>query len=156
VPQIRGDSSRHRLDDFAISAPLMTRVSERLDAHRVVGTAVEIGTPYYQGVSVAALVHAAPGRPAPLVRQRAVEALNRYINPLTGGPEGTGWPFDADLNVASVAQLLESVDGVERVEEALLFEWDLRTGRRLGSAKDVVRLDADSLFLSAPHQVVIR
>jgi hypothetical protein len=101
-------------------------------------------------------VHAAPGRPAPLVRQRAVEALNRYINPLTGGPEGTGWPFDADLNVASVAQLLESVDGVERVEEALLFEWDLRTGRRLGSAKDVVRLDADSLFLSAPHQVVIR
>ncbi|MCW2597741.1 MAG: hypothetical protein JWP39_3629, partial [Jatrophihabitans sp.] len=25
-----------------------------------------------------------------------------------------------------------------------------------GSAKDVIRLDAHSLFLSAPHQVVVR
>jgi hypothetical protein len=90
------------------------------------------------------------------VRQRAIHALTRYINPLTGGPDGTGWPFDADLNAAVVTQLLESVDGIERVEEALLFEYDLRTGRRLGAAKDVIRLDRFSLFLSAAHQVVVR
>ncbi len=76
-----------------------------------------------------------PGRPAALVRQRAIDALTRYVNPLTGGPDGTGWPFDADLNAAVVTQLLESVEGVERVEEVLLFEYDLRTGRRLGSGQ---------------------
>ena len=37
---------------------------DHLDEHRLVGTAIEVGTPYYQGVSVAALVHTAPGRPA--------------------------------------------------------------------------------------------
>jgi predicted phage baseplate assembly protein len=156
VPQVRGDAEAHRLDDFAIGAPLMRRISEHLDEHRLVGTSVQVGTPYYQGVSVVALVYTGPGRPAALVRQRAMAALTRYINPLTGGPDGTGWPFDADLNAAVVTQLLESVEGVERVDEALLFEYDLRTGRRLGSAKDVIRLDRHSLFLSAGHQVVVR
>jgi predicted phage baseplate assembly protein len=156
VPNVRGDASRHTLDDFAIAAPLMRRVTDHLDAHRLVGSAIEVGTPFYQGVSVVALAHTGPGRPAALVRQRAIDALTRFVNPLTGGPDGTGWPFDADLNAAVITQLLESVDGIERIEEALLFEYDLRTGRRLGAAKDVVRLDRDSLFLSAVHQVVVR
>jgi predicted phage baseplate assembly protein len=156
VPWVRGEASGHRLDDFAIAAPLMRTINDHLDAHRLVGTAIEVGTPYYQGVSVVALLHTAPGRPAGLVRQRALTALTRYIDPLTGGPDGTGWPFDADINVAAVTQLLESVEGVERVEEALLFEYDLRTGQRLGAGKDVIRLDRHSLFLSARHQVVVR
>jgi predicted phage baseplate assembly protein len=156
VPHVRGEVSGHKLDDFAIAAPLMRTITDHLDEHRLVGTAIEVGTPYYQGVSVVALLHTAPGRPAGLVRQRALTALTRYIDPLTGGPDGTGWPFDADINVAAVTQLLESVEGVERVEEALLFEYDLRTGQRLGAGKDVIRLDRHSLFLSARHQVVVR
>ncbi|HEX8080029.1 MAG TPA: putative baseplate assembly protein [Jatrophihabitans sp.] len=156
VPQVRSDPRQHELDDFAISVPLLRQISEHLDEHRLVGTAVEIGTPYYQGVSVVALVHTPPGRPAPLVRQRAIDVLTRYINPLTGGAEGIGWMFDTDLNSSVVAQLLESVEGVERVEELLLFEYDLRTGRRLGSGRDTIRLKPHSLFLSAKHQVVVR
>ena len=156
VPQVRGDAAQHTLDDYAISPPLMQAITTHLDARRLVGTSVEVATPYYQGVSVVALLHGAPGRPVALVRQRANDALTRFINPLVGGLEGTGWPFGTDINAAVVTQLLESVDGVERVEEALLFEYDLRTGRRLGSAKDVIRLDRQSLFLSAQHQVVVR
>jgi len=156
VPRVRGEADAHRLDDYAISPELMQVVSDHLDRHRVIGTAVEVTTPFYQGVSVAALINAEPGRPPGLVQQRAVSALNRFINPMVGGPDGAGWPFDADLNVATVAQLMESVEGVERVEECLLFEYDLRTGRRLGSATEVIRLDRQSLFLSARHQVVVR
>ncbi len=156
VPRVRGDVTGHTIDDYALSADLVERISTHLDRHRVVGTAVEISTPYYQGVSVAALVHADPGRPAALVRQRAEDAVSRFVHPLVGGPDGAGWPFETDLNAAVITQLLESVDGVDRVEEALLFEFDLRSGRRLGAAKEVVRLDRQSLFLSAAHQVVVR
>lgn len=156
VPNIRGEASTHTLDSFALGAPLLRQITEHLDAHRLVGTAIEVSTPYYQGVSVVALAHTGPGRPAALVQGRAIELLNRYLNPLTGGPDGNGWPFDADLNTAAVTQLLEAIDGIERVEEVLLYEYDLRTGRRLGAAKDVIRLDRDSLFLSAAHQVVVR
>ncbi len=99
---------------------------------------------------------ARPGRPTTLVRERALHALYRYLNPLTGGPNGTGWPFDGDLNSANVFQLLEAIDGVERVEEVLFFEHDLRNHERLGFGKELVKLSPDSLFLSANHQVVVR
>ena len=156
VPQVLGSASQHKLDDFAISNELMSKVSSHLDEHRLVGTTMEVSTPYYQGISVAALVHAGQGRPLDLVKQRAIEAITRFINPLTGGTEGTGWPFDADLNAAVITQLLESVDGIERVEEALLFQYDLRKGRRIGTGRDIIRLDSYSLFLSAAPQVVVR
>jgi predicted phage baseplate assembly protein len=156
VPRVRSEAAAHRLDDFAISAPLMSTISGHLDKHRLVGTSVQIGTPYYQGVSVAALVHARAGRPAGMVRQRASAAITTYLNPLVGGPDGTGWPFDADVNAAALAQLLEAIDGVDRVEEVLLYEYDLRSGHRLGAAKDVIRLDQHSLFLAAKPQVVVR
>lgn len=156
VPQVRTDPRIHQLDDFALSAPLMREITDQLDAHRIVGTAIEVGTPYYQGVSVAALVHAPAGRPLALVRQRAVAELTRYINPLTGGADGAGWLFDADLNAASIAQLLEGIEGIDRVDEVQLFEYDLRSGARYGAGRDVIRLDAHSLFLSGPHRVVVR
>jgi predicted phage baseplate assembly protein len=156
VPRVRGDAGQHNLDDFAISNELMATVTQHLNEHRLVGTTMEVSTPYYQGVSVAALVHAGQGRPVDLVRQRAIDAITRFVNPLTGGFEGNGWPFDADLNAAVITQLLESVEGLERVEEALLFQYDLRQGHRIGIGRDIIRLDSYSLFLSAAPQVVVR
>jgi hypothetical protein len=139
-----------------LSEPLLARIRDHLDERRVIGTSVEVGTPYFQGVTVAALLQSLPGRPATLVRQRALDVLYRFINPLVGGADGDGWPFDNDLNAATIAQLLEAIEGVERVEEVLLFEYDLRTGERHGTGKELIRLDRQSLFLSARHQVVVR
>jgi hypothetical protein len=101
-------------------------------------------------------VHAPAGRPLALIRQRAVAALTRYLHPLTGGGDGDGWLFDADVNAATITQLLEAVEGIDRVDEVLLYEYDLRSGQRIGGGRDVVRLDAQSLFLSGPHRVVVR
>lgn len=156
VPHIANPVGEMALDDFALSNELVDHIGSHLDERRLVGTRVEIGTPYYQGVTVAALIRSLPGRPHGLVRQRALDALYTFINPLTGGPDGLGWPFDTDLNAANVAQLIEAIDGVDRVEEILFFEYDVRTGTRHGGGKELVRLDAQSLFLSAHHQVVVR
>src|ERR1700712_3253918 len=117
VPQVRTDIRTHQLDDFAITAPLMRRVTEHLDAHRIVGTAIEVGTPYYQGGSIAALLHAPAGRPLALVRQRAINELTKYVHPLAGGADGGGWLFDADLNAAALARLLAGGEGRDRVGE---------------------------------------
>jgi predicted phage baseplate assembly protein len=156
VPRVKRPVAQLSIDDFAISDALLQRVSGHLDERRILGTTVEVGTPYYQGVTVAALLSAHAGRPVNLIRQRALDLLFGYVNPVTGGPEAAGWPFDDDLNAAQISQLLETVEGVERVDEVLLFEYDLRTGVRQGPARDMIRLEPDSLFLSARHQVVVR
>jgi predicted phage baseplate assembly protein len=144
------------IDEFALGDPMVKRVSEFLDARRVLGTTLEIGTPYYQGVTVAARIIPQPGRPPTYVHERVLDALYAYVDPLTGGLDGKGWPFDRDLNVATVRQLVEAVEGVERADDVLLFEYDLRNDKRVGGAKDVVRLEEHALFVSAKHQVVIR
>ena len=156
VPNIEEPAETLQIDDFALPDQMVTRVGEYLDERRILGSKIEIGTPFYQGVTIAALLAARPGRPVNLIRDRAMAALYRYLNPLTGGPDGQGWPFEADLNAANVFQLLETIDGVERVDEVLFFEYDLRNHVRVGFGKELVKLGDDSLFLSTNHQVVVR
>ena len=156
VPNIEEPAEMLQIDDFALPDQMVNRVSDYLDERRILGSKIEIGTPFYQGVTIAALLAARPGRPVNLIRDRAMAALYRYLNPLTGGPDGQGWPFEADLNAANVFQLLETIDGVERVDEVLFFEYDLRNHVRVGFGKELVKLGDDSLFLSTNHQVVVR
>jgi predicted phage baseplate assembly protein len=156
VPATKADPREARLDDFALSPSVVQHVTSFLDERRILGSTIQVGTPYYQGVTAAALVTARPGRPASLVRERALAALYRFVNPLVGGVDGNGWGFDTDLNVTSLYQLLEAIEGVERVDEVLLFEYDLRNNERIGFGRELVKLEPDSLFLSAAHRVVVR
>jgi predicted phage baseplate assembly protein len=75
VPNVRLRPDEQQLDDFALSDPLVANITEHLEPRRMLGATVEIGTPYYQGVTVAALIQSLPGRPATLVRQRALDLL---------------------------------------------------------------------------------
>lgn len=155
VPRVHRPAEETELDDFVLSDELVSQIADYLDRRRTLGTSVEIGTPYYQGVTVAARLRGVPGRPADLVRQRALNALYSYINPMVGGATGTGWAFDTDLTAGSLFQLLAAIDGVDRVDDVLLFEVDLRNRRRYGRGKELVRLSPESLFLSFGHRVVV-
>jgi predicted phage baseplate assembly protein len=156
VPRLPALRVRRDLDDLALETDLVDLVTAVLEPRRVVGVQVEQGTPYYQGVSVAAVIRSDPGRNVAVVRQAAEIALTAWLDPLDGGPQGTGWPFDRDLTGASVAHLLEAVDGVAAVEEVQLYEYDLRLGERIGAGREVLALQADSLFLPGALTLVTR
>lgn len=149
-----------QLDDFALEPELVQAITSHLAPRRVLGSTFELGTPFYQGVSVAVLLRAG-SRSAELVRQDALERLYRFVHPTLGGRSGTGWPFGEALHTAPIAEMLRAVPGVEDVIDVLLFEYDLRggteaAGQRVGAGRDVIPLDEHSLFLSAHHQVVVR
>ncbi len=155
VPQVRGEVGQHRIDDFALGKDLWTTVAGELDKARPVGVAVEVGTPYYQGVSVAVLVRALPGRPSEVVRQRVLEAIATFVHPLRGGIDRDGWDFGGTLTSVALAQVIEAVDGVLAVDELQLFEYDLRTRERVGEGRDSLALADRSLFLEADSRVVV-
>ena len=156
VPRLRGRPQDHQLDDFQLSDALVDSLITYLEPRRLIGTTVDISTPYYQGVTVASLIRAFPGRSATIVQERALDVLYTLLDPLVGGTGQDGWPFDLGLSASWLAEQLEAIDGVERVEEVLLFEADLRTGERRGRGREFLTLDARSLFLSLRHQVVVR
>ena len=60
--------------------------------------------------------------------------------------------FDEDINVATLLQLLENVEGVERVDELLLFEYDVRNGCRVGFAG----LPTETRMRPGPPELVSR
>ncbi len=156
VPAVDKPPRQLRIDDFVLRDPLYHTVAEYLDERRVLGTVVEVTTPYYVGVSVAALVRATPGRPVKPLSEQIVDTVNAYLSPLTGGPDGSGWPWEVPLTTASLQAILTEVPGVVSVDELVLFAVDLRNGRRLGEAVQSLHLDERSLFLSFSHQAVIK
>ncbi|MGW7465474.1 putative baseplate assembly protein [Streptomyces xantholiticus] len=148
------DDGEGRLEFGRMACPeqLLTRVGAHLDARRMLGARLVVEPPYYQGVTVVAVLQATPGIPATRVQRAALAALYRRLNPLTGGPSGNGWPFGRAVHSGEAFAVLQQVAGVEAVESVRLFPADLQTRRR-GEAAERITLDAGSLVFSYDHQV---
>jgi hypothetical protein len=156
VPSVKTPPSElQTIDDFQLTPKIVERVTKFLDERRILGTSIELRPPYYQGVSIAALITPLRGRSAARVQQQVLDTLYRALSPL-GDDATPGWPWETDLNSAMIYQILEAVDGVDRVDDVVLFEYDLRNGERLGFGRDVIKLEPHSLFLSARHRVVVQ
>jgi predicted phage baseplate assembly protein len=155
VPRVEIPPERLTLDDLALPDELREEVAEYLEDRRLLTTTVELSHPFYQGVTVIARVKGVAASDAELLRDRVLTVVYRYINPLSGGPDGNGWPFGRDLNVGEVFALLSGIEGVASVEEVKLYLADLRTGeRREGHQR--ARLSEDAVFASYQHQVLVQ
>ena len=96
-------------------AGLKQAVSRYLQRRRVIGTRVEVVGPTYLEVAVNATVQAAAKISRTALQQRIVDALNQYLDPLAGGPDGTGWPFGRDVYRAEIMQVIDRVAGVDHI-----------------------------------------
>lgn len=132
----------------------LERIRAFLDARRCVGARVLVEPPFYQGVTVVAQVRARPGvtGSAAYLRRRALRALYDYLDPVRGGPDGTGWPFGRPIQSGELHAVLQRVDGVDLVEDVRLFAADPTTGER-GEAVQRIELDVGALAFSYGHQV---
>jgi predicted phage baseplate assembly protein len=99
----------------APSPGLRRAVAARLAPRRLVGTRFEVIGPRYVMVAVRATLAARRLAVPADVRRRAIDALDGFLDPLHGGPAGTGWPFGRDVVRAEVLQVLDDVAGVDHV-----------------------------------------
>jgi hypothetical protein len=136
---------------------MLRRISEALDACRLVGTRILVAPPHYTGLTVVADVHARERYDVDEVHDDVLRALNGYLDPLTGGPDGTGWPFGRSVQSHEVHAALARVPGVDMAQEVSvsLFPADPDTGRR---QDPVQRLDLQptGLVYSYEHQVRVQ
>ena len=101
---------------------LRERVRSFLEA-RTPATArrhVAVIPPVFLPVGVDAVLSPVDGSAAGDVVDAARAALARFLHPLTGGPDGAGWPFSRDVYLSDVAALLERVPGLDYVETLAL------------------------------------
>jgi hypothetical protein len=94
---------------------LKQAVAKHLRRRRVIGTRVEVAGPTYVEVAVKATVQAGAKGNKSAVEKNIVDALNRFLDPLIGGPDGTGWPFGRDVYRAEIMQVIDRVAGVDHI-----------------------------------------
>jgi hypothetical protein len=97
------------------SAGLLQAIARYLDRRRIVCTRLEIVGPQYVTVSVQASVQTLPNSNLQLVQSGIVSALNNFLDPRMGGPDGLGWPFGRNVFRSEVMQVICAVAGVDYV-----------------------------------------
>jgi predicted phage baseplate assembly protein len=125
-----------------------------LDERRCLGARVLVEPPSYQGVTVVAVLRSGTAVIHDDVRTRALAALYSYLNPVTGGQWGTGWPFGRPVQAGEVHAILQQVEGVDLINQILLFEADPVTGRRSEPVQQIT-LEPDTLVFSYGHQIKV-
>jgi hypothetical protein len=76
---------------------------------------VEVVGPTYLDVTIQAQVQAKSGVNKTSLQQAIVTALNTFLDPLVGGPDGTGWPFGRDVYRSEVMKVIDAVSGVDHI-----------------------------------------
>jgi len=152
VPAAPDELGKLRFEQLIPGDETLQAISERLDTCRLVGTRVLIEPPLYQGVTVVARLRSRPRAAVSRVEAAALEALFRHLNPITGGPDGHGWPFGRPVQSGEIFSILQAVPGVELVEDVRIFGADPITGSR-GQATQRLEVASNSLVFSYEHQV---
>ncbi len=134
------------------SRAMLSRISRHLEERRCLGARISVEPPFYQGVTVVARLQARARTSAEALRDRATQALNAYLDPIRGGPEGVGWPFGRPVQAGEVFAVLQRLPGVELVEDVRLFAADPTSGER-GASVQRIDLPANALVFSYGHQV---
>ncbi len=84
-----------------------------LDERRLLTTRLDLRPPAYYWVACKVQLRASPGVDQAEVEAEVLTRLYRFLNPLTGGSDGKGWPFGRDLFTSDVYQCLQGMQDVQ-------------------------------------------
>jgi predicted phage baseplate assembly protein len=98
------------------SPGLLRTVCAHLDLRRLVTTELFVIGPTYVPVSIATTLVADQDADVIAVKEQAEAALIAFLHPLTGGIDGSGWPFGGTIYFSDLYRRA-TVPGVRRVAE---------------------------------------
>jgi hypothetical protein len=108
-------------DVLAVPAPeFLDAVGAFLAPRLLLTTRMHVVGPEYVDVAVSADLALRADAPAADALAAARSALQRSLDPLTGGPDGDGWPFGRDVFCSDVYSAVDTVALVDYVESVRL------------------------------------
>jgi predicted phage baseplate assembly protein len=149
VPEREGYIDTEQLD---LTRTVREEVSAYLDERRLLGTRMEISSPHYIHVAVEVNVRTRKGYQQQVIAD-IEKSLYKYINPICGGPDGTGWPFGRSLNIPEIHTCLQGIQNIYDIEEVKLFLINPQTGERQEAPKKIT-VPADGVLCSHKHKVI--
>jgi predicted phage baseplate assembly protein len=139
------------------SEDFLGAIHRYLDRRRTLATELHVIGPCYLPVRVSACLHASAQSSlstASLVSQ-AEGALDAFFHPLTGGPDGAGWPVGRDIYQSEILALLSAIPGVDYVDELGFLTGPAPNEQAGGTLCSNVTVCPDCLVQPGPHQIRI-
>jgi Baseplate J-like protein len=96
-------------------------VSAYLDPRRLLTARVHVVPPRVVPVRVRATLHLLPDWKEDQVKQPAIDAITRFLDPLVGR-DGTGWPLGRNVYVSEIYRLLDTLPGVDFVRRTVTVD----------------------------------
>lgn len=125
-------------------------VFRHLDRHRLVTTDLYvIGTEYVK-ISVKCRVRLMKRTSPTEAVKRVRTALEDFLNPLKGGPDGNGWPFGRSVFPSEIYQIIDKVEGVDYATGV-----SLSAEGRYQKAGEIIKIPQISLVFSGEHEVEV-
>jgi len=97
------------------SRTMLDAIAHHLAPRRLVAGELHVIAPRYRRVAVQATLHLSCNADAQSVVRAAHASLDAFLDPLRGGPDGTGWPFGRAIYHSEILALLARVPSVARV-----------------------------------------
>ena len=102
------------------SSHTLAKVAAHLDQVRLVSTEVHVVAPTYNEVAIEADVVVGPTANPQAVREDLEARLNAFLHPLTGGPDGLGWPFGGNIYYSDLYRIVIETRDVVRLADGQL------------------------------------
>ena len=111
---------------FALDDELQKDIQAYLRERKPLGVQVKLEEPDYVGVKVEIEVILEPRynnvEDKVEIRQLILATLYRFLNPITGGLEGEGWPLGRPLYSSDIVSQCRNISGVRNLGTVTLFE----------------------------------
>ena len=155
VPQLSEQQAMHYIpvSRLALSDELKQRLTGYLDERRLLTTQLEVRSAGYKRVRAVVGAIAKPGADEQRLQRDIIAALELFINPLRGGPDGTGWPFGRELCFSDLYACIQTVPGLQYVQTIDMYWVD--EGDVLHKAERKLDLLAHEVIVSDLHEVKI-
>ncbi len=106
------------------SLEMIERVQNYLEANAIATASIAVVGPAYVKVSVSAEVALTNLNSTKEVDQAIQQSLIRFLHPLTGGFDGTGWVFGREPHRSDLYALLEAIPGVDHIRTLTITQTD--------------------------------
>jgi Baseplate J-like protein len=95
------------------SEHLLRRVRAILEPARLITTRVHVVAPRFVLMNIRVTLVIQKDALPKTVRASGVAALEKFLDPLEGGPDGFGWPFGRDVYISEIYRILARLPGVQ-------------------------------------------
>jgi predicted phage baseplate assembly protein len=154
VPLIAVPNGQINKEQLALSERLRKEVTDYLDERRLLTVQMSVTVPNYVWIVVEAKIKAKAKVDKNRLKSDIETKLYKFINPIKGGPDGTGWPFGRDLLSSDLVIPVQEIPRVDYIEDLKLRSFDVETGK-LGDPTTRISLTPEQLLCSYQHQVVL-